>query len=307
MYHSWPYYGPTLLAFDPFYWDPFWWDFNWYWWPSFGSWYPPFYYWGHHYRYPWWGWDHDWWACDGGWGRCGDRYRPVYGTRTVQKRLLDYTRTAADARRVHSISGSRLDRAKGRNVAQRLERSSLGRWATAGEPQRTQLRQSSRGVVRNRETERTVIYGAERSKRGVDRTGDRVLRTRSTDRTGRAINDRSSGAGRTGEIRRTLREKNDYRRDVIRRSAPERKSTDPGKRESTRERSRSGDGNRSSVDTRRVSGQSTEGVRSSQRSSSPAEGRAQGEGARSTRGGAATGTSSAKTSSPPATVKSRSR
>jgi len=323
-YPFWPQYGPTLLAFDPFYWDPFWWDFNWYrswgnysWWPSYGWWYPPSYYWAYHYRYPWWGYNRDWWACDNDWGRCDNRYRPVYGGRTVKKRYLDYTRTATDVRRTRSIAGSRLDQVKNRDVARRLERSNLERRATAGSLQRTPLRQSDRGVVRNREMDRRVIYGADRLKRGVDRAADRIrVQTRETDRTRNPVNDRTPASRRTGDDRRVPRAKDnparersrDSGRDVIRRSAPERKSHDSGRKESTRERSKSDDRSGSNTDKRRISAYSTEhGARNYQRASNPAPARGYGEAARTVSRGASPAPASTKTSSQPATVKTRSR
>jgi len=315
-YPFWPHYGPTLLAFDPFYWDPFWWDFNWYWswgnyfwWPSYGWWYPPSSYWAYHYRYPWWGHNRDWWACDNDWGRCGNRYRPVYGSRTVTKRYLDYTRTATDVRRTRAVAASRLVQVKSRDVAQRLERSKLERRATAGSLRPTALRQNSRGAVRTREMDRRVIYGADRSKRGVDRTVKRIrVQTREADRARNAVNNRTSESSRTGEVRRAPRKNENSGRDVIRGSAPARKSHDPVRKESTRERSKSDDGNRSSVEKRRVSSHSTEGMRSYQRSSSRAPERVNGAAARSSvRSGAAPAAAGARTSSPPATVKTRSR
>ena len=315
----WPQYGPTLLAFDPFYWDPFWWDFNWYWgdsfwWPSYGWWYPPSYYWAYHYRYPWWGWDHNWWACDNDWGRRDNRYRPVYGARTVKKRYLDYTRTSTDVRRTRSIAGSRLDQVKNRDVARRLERSNLERRAAAGSLQRTPLRQNDRGVVRSRETDRRVIYGG-RSKRGVDRTVERIRgETRDNDRTRNPSDRRTPDSGRTGEDRRVPRARDnparersgDSGRDVIRRSAPERKSPDSGKKESTRERSKSDGRSGSNTDKRRISSYSTEGgAHSYQRDSHTAPARGYGAAARPASGG--TAPASAKTSSQPTTVKTRSR
>ena len=330
----WGSWGPTLLAFDPFYWDPFWWDFNWgfnwgdsYWWPSYGWWYPPSYYWAYHYRYPWWGpyWN-DWGYC--GWygeGH-GHNWRPIYGGQNVVKRPLDYARTNSDIHRVRAVAGSRLVQTENRDVARRLERSTLERRAIERSAGRTAVAGRA-GLVRNRELTRTIIYGNAGERRGPSRTANRDLRTRESDRTREPVSGRlpsvDQGTGgrrveRSGQESPRQRS-GDGGRDVIRHADPGRRSSDSGRGESTRSRSsgsptrgRSGSVDRSgsSSDKRRVSSDLSMGRygRDSSRgwSSGPARGYG---GAVQTAGrAAAPAAASARTSGAPATAgRSRSR
>ena len=273
----WGNWGPTLIAFDPFYWDPFWWDFNWgfywgdyFWWPSYGWWYPPSYYWAYHYRYPWWGpyWN-DWSYCQLEGGRCGRNWRSIYGGQTPVKRPLDYARTNTDIHRARAIAGSRLVQTENRDISRRLDRSTLERRAIERSAGRTAV-VGRAGVVRNRELTRTIIYGNEGDRRGSSRTANRDLRARESGRARAPVSTRLPSVDRGTDGRRVERSgeqsprqrSGEGSRDVIRHSDPGRRSSDSGRGESTRSRSsdspthgRSGSVDRSSsgADKRRVS------------------------------------------------------
>ena len=269
--------GPSLIAFDPFYWDPFWWDFNWgfnwgdnYWWPSYGWWYPPSYYWSYHYRYPWWGqqWN-DWSYCQWGGGRCGRNWRPIYGGQNAVKRPLDYARTNADIHRVRAVAGSRLVQNENRDITRRLERSTLVRRAVDRTAGRTAVGGRT-GLVRNRELSRTRIYGNEGIQRGSSPGANRILRARESGRTREPVIRRPPSVYQGNNARGVDRSRGESPRqrsgeggrDVIRHADPGRRSSDSGRGESTRSRSsespareRSGSVDRSGSngDRRRVS------------------------------------------------------
>jgi hypothetical protein len=248
----WGSWGPTLIAFDPFYWDPFWWDFNWgcnwsdnYWWPSYGWWYPPSYYWSYHYRYPWWGprwndWSYGQW--DGGWS--GRNWRPIYGGHNAVKRPLDYARTNADIHRVRAVAGSRLAQTENRDVSRRLVRSTLERSVIQRTVGRTAV-EGRTGLVRNRELTRTRIYGNEGERRGSSPTANRDLRARESGRTREPVNRRLPSVYQGTNARGVDRSRGESPRqrsgeggrDVIRHADPGRRSSDSGRGESTRSRS----------------------------------------------------------------------
>ena len=326
--------GPTLIAFDPFYWDPFWWDFNWgfnwgdnYWWPSYGWWYPPSYYWAYHYRYPWWGpyWN-DWSYCQSDWGRGGRNWRPIYGGQNAVKRPLDYARTSADIHRVRAVAGSRLVQTGNRDIARRLERSTLERRAIERTVGRTAV-VGRAGLVRNRELTRTRIYGNDGERRSMSRTTNRELRTRESGRTREPVSRRLPSVNQRTNAPRLERPRQESPRqrsgeggrDVIRHSDPGRRSSDSGRGESTRSRSsgsstrdRSGSVDRSgsSSDRRRVSSDVSmnRSGRDNSRGWSPAPARGYGGAARTVSRAAAPAAASARTSGAPAPAgRSRAR
>jgi hypothetical protein len=249
-----PYFGPTLLFYDPFYydpfyWDPFWWEFGWGGTWGYG-WSPgwccrPYDNWAYHHRYSWWGWDDDWY----GWGRDhrrGDDYRirPGFADRTLAKRYLDYSSTNTDLNRRRSIAGSRLIETRNRDIARKLEPSDLRRRAVERNLVNETIPRSESGAVRTRELDRRIIYGGDRA---VGTTGRAVDRRTNTIEPRRA---RETSAGQTPRLRRSV----DTRRDatgrdepvrqrggdsgraVDRRNEPQRRSGDSGKREPTRDR-----------------------------------------------------------------------
>ncbi|HVO76738.1 MAG TPA: DUF4384 domain-containing protein [Candidatus Bathyarchaeia archaeon] len=325
----WGYGGPTLLAFDPFYWDPFWWDFNWgffwgdyYWWPSYGWWYPPSYYWGYHYRFPWWGCHDDWRYCGRGWGPGEWGHRPIYGNRAVVKRSLDYTRTNVDMHRNRAIAGSRFVHTQNRDLARSLGRSRLERRAINGAVERASVG-GELGRARSRELTRTVIYGGDVGRRGMNRTSGNV-RVRASGPAREPVTGRTrEGAGANGERQIQQPRDNSGRgsgyggRDVIRRAGPERRSSNSGRSESTRSRSSyaptrgsSGSVGRSgsSGDRRRASVSMNEYGRGYRQSQGYAPARSYGGAERATSRGASAAPASARTSSAPASSgRSRSR
>lgn len=214
-------------AYDPWYayswygwgwgwqwwWDPFWWGVGWGW---------PYYYgWGY---YPWW--RDPWYGC--GW--CGGgywhdrhdhlRYRPVYGERSVTKRLVDYQRTSRELARERSIDHTRLARAKASESERRLERSDLRRQATL------RGRSDLRGQTIERERSGGAMIRGERSssrgksdlERQIERPADRSRRE-------------STGPSRTGTRddraidRKTTRTSRDMQRREATRAAERSKSS----------------------------------------------------------------------------------
>jgi hypothetical protein len=247
-----PYYGPTLLFWDPFYYDPFWWGFGWSWTWGYGyyppSWYYyPYYRWAYNYRYPWWGW-HDDWYC-GGYGHWrGDdhRFRPVYAQRELLKRkLLNYSATNTALARSRSIAGSRLVQTKNRDLARTIDRSELMRRSVDRNLVSGTIRGDRTGSVRNRETDRKIIYGGDRTIGATGRTADGRSRTVDTRRTRETAPRRATGTERRAVTPRApsrrdtpVRERSgDSGRTVDRRSEPRRTSGDSGGRETTRDRS----------------------------------------------------------------------
>jgi hypothetical protein len=233
-----PYFGPSLLFYDPFYWDPFWWGFGWSWSWGYGYWSPgwywPYYGWASHYRYPWWGWDNDYgcWGYDH--GRGDDyRFRPAFGERTLAKRSLDYARTNTDLNRRRSIKGSRLADTRNRDIARRLDRSDLQRRSVDRNLANGAIRRNERSAVRTREMDRRVIYGRERTDGGTARTVDRRTPATETRRS------RENPGAQTPKSPRRI----ETRRDPARRAEPARERSgdsdrrEPARRESTRERS----------------------------------------------------------------------
>jgi hypothetical protein len=326
-----PYYGINLIGFDPFYWDV-WWDFGWYgiggyyWWPGYGWWYPPSYYWAYHYRYPWWGYG-DYWYWHGrdrhwAYGGC---CRPLYGQRTVSKRYLDYSKTNTDIRRSRAIAGSRLMETKTRDIAQRFERSGIERRAIGGSLGRTSIG-NERSVSPVRESKRTVVYGAGQVRRGAVRAVNRATRTGQIERARRQTDTRTPESNRGAPEQRipqtrevSPRERSgDSKRDVIRRSAPARRSSDSGRKESTRSnssgsstRGKSGNVDRSgsNTDKRRTSAYSSSSfTRDASRGASPATARTYRGVERSASRSVSSAPATARSSSPPArAAKSRSR
>jgi hypothetical protein len=293
-----PYTGPFFLGFDPFYWDVwggFAWGWDWwdsYWWPSWGWWYPPSRYWGYCYRYPWWGCGGDGWYA-GGWGGRHFGYRPIYGSRTVTKKRINYERTNTELRRTGSLAGSRLVQSQGRDVAARLDRSSLGRGVASRTVGRVAASAGNRSVVRNRELDRRIIYGGDTRRRSVDRTGSGAANVRARSRSSRTI-ERGPTRGTTGRDGRTVPstrgdsgrdQGGDRGREVIKRSEPERRSSgSEGRGTSARpsgsspgQRSGSSDRSGSSAGKRRTSmSASTGGAASYQRTWGAAASRSHG-------------------------------
>jgi hypothetical protein len=234
-----PYCGINLIGFDPFYWDV-WWGSGWwgiggfYWWPGCGWWYPPSSYWAYHYPYP--GWGHgDGWGWnrhDRNWAGGGPEHRPLYGGRTIAKRYIDYTRTATETNRNRAIAGSRLIKTRNSEVAGRIERTNLERRTTGNNLVRTAIRDNQRAAT-IRESKRTVVHGVDRVNRSAGGAVIRTSRWKSIDRThqsDRAVERRS--------IQRTREESaggrsSGAKRDVIRGSAPQRKSSRSGRNDST--------------------------------------------------------------------------
>ncbi|MGD1048509.1 MAG: DUF4384 domain-containing protein [Candidatus Krumholzibacteriaceae bacterium] len=321
----WGGWGPTLIAFDPFYWDPFWWDFNWgfnwgncYWWPSYGWWYPPSYYWGYHYRYPWWG---PYWNDGGYCGWYGEghgrNWRPIYGGHNAVKRPLDYARTNTDIRRGRDIAGSRLVRSENRDVARRLERSTLQRRAVEGSVGRTVVMGGRTavvgraGVVRNRELTRTVIYGNGGERRASSRAANRDLRTRTRGPVSGRLPSVDQGDARSVERSRgesPRARSGEGGRDVIRHADPGRRSSDSGRGESTGGRSGNVDRSGSRGRGRASSDLSMNGYygRSSSRGWSSAPARGYG-GASASRAAAPAGAGARTSGASASTGRSRSR
>ncbi len=250
-----PYFGPSLLFYDPFYWDPFWWGFGWSWTWGYGYWSPgwywPHYGWASHYRYRWWGWDNDY--CGWGYDRyCRDdyRFRPAFAERTLAKRSLTYARTNTELGRKRSIEGSRLAETRNRDIARRIDRSDLQRRSAERNLVNGTTRRNERSAVRTREIDRRLIYGRERTDGGTGRTVDRrapateIRRSREnrgaqTPKSPQRIETRRDPARRVEPARERS---GDSGRAVDRREEPQRKSSDsdrkePARRESTRERS----------------------------------------------------------------------
>jgi hypothetical protein len=246
-----PYFGPSLLFYDPFYWDPFWWGFGWSWTWGYGywspGWYPPYYSWASHYRYHWWGCDDDYGY--GGHHRCGDDYgfRSQNGERSLASRYLDYAKTNRDLHRKSSIAGSRFAETRNGDVARRLERSDLQRRSVDRNLVNGTIRRSDRNVVRTRETDRRIIYGGERAGVRTDRTVDRRVPATETRRSRENPGAQFPRTQRTADTRRdpakrdtpTRERSGDNGRTVNRRNEPQRNSGDSGRKESTRDRSSS--------------------------------------------------------------------
>ncbi|MFA4947293.1 MAG: DUF4384 domain-containing protein [Candidatus Krumholzibacteriia bacterium] len=245
-----PYFGPTLLFYDPFYWDPFWWGFGWSWTWGYGywspGWYPPYYSWAYHYRYPWWGWNdnYNYWGYDHC-RRDDYRFRPAFAQRTLAKRSLDYVRTNADLHQRRSIEGSRLVETRNRDIARRLDRSDLQRRSVERNLVNGTIRRNERSAVRTREMDRKIIYGGERTSGRTERTVDRRTQTKETGRTRVTPGRLTPKSERRIDTRRDPARKEepararsgDSGRTVDRRSEPQRKSGDSDRKESTRERS----------------------------------------------------------------------
>ena len=278
-----PYFGPSLLFYDPFYWDPFWWGFGWSWTWGYGywypGWYPPYYGWASHYRYHWWGCDNDYsyWGYDHC-RRDDYRYRPSYAQRTLAKRALDYTRTNADLLRTRSVAGSRFAETRNRDLARKLERSNLQRRSVERNLVSGTIRRDERSAVRTREADRKIIYGPERAIGGTERTIDRRTQSRETVRS-RGTPDRPAARSqrnvdtRRDSVKREApaRERNrDSERTVDRPREPERRSGDSDRKESTRERSGSSTRERSSDSSTRERSKSIDRRSSSASQSSPA-------------------------------------
>ncbi len=245
-----PYFGPTLLFYDPFYWDPFWWGFGWSWTWGYGywspGWYSPYYRWASHYRYRWWGCGdgYDYWGYDHCRSRDDYRYRPAFAQRTLAKRSLDYARTNTDLHRTRTLVGSRLAETRNGDIARRLDRSDLQRRSLDRNLVNGTIRRNERSAVRTRETDRRVIYGSGRTNTGTERAVDRSTRATETRRS------RENPAAQTPKPQRRIdtkrepirreepaRERSrDSERTVNRRNEPQRNSGDSGRKESTRER-----------------------------------------------------------------------
>jgi hypothetical protein len=295
-----PYFGPTMLFYDPFYWDPFWWGFGWSWTWGYGYWspgwgYPSYYGWGYHDRYRWWGWDDDSY-CWGNDHHQGDdyRYRPAYAERTLAKRYLDYGRTNTDLHRKRSIVGSRVVETRNRDIARKLDRSDLQRRSVERNIVKGTIRENERSVARTRETDRRVIYGGQRTIGGTERTVDRRTQTSEAVRsreTQRKIDTRRDSVRREAPVRERG---GDSGRTVDRRSEPQRRSGDSDRKESIREKApRSSTREKSSDSSTRERSKSPDRRSSSVSNSSPA--RVSGSPAR---------TVSRASSSPPASVRS---
>ncbi len=199
-YSPWPYYGGSFFGWGLYpAWDPFWGGFYWniwwhdyYGWPyHYSSWYRPY-----HYCY---GCYYPCWSCgDYRYGPYAGSYRTLYGDRSATKRRIDYAATSKALSRERSLEGTRLMETKRRDVAQRIERSDLGRRAVdRGLDARTSRRE--RAVAPNRAGERTT---------GRDRPA-----VRGTERPAGA---RSGDRGREAVERGTTRNV----RDATRRAAP---------------------------------------------------------------------------------------
>jgi hypothetical protein len=246
-----PWCGPTLLFWDPFCYDPFWWGFGWSWTWGYGYYPPSWYYypsyrWAYHSRYPWWGWHGDWYAGYGHrrWGN--HRFSPVYAQRELLKRkLLNYSTTNTELVRSRSIAGSRLAQTRNGDLARKIDRSELMRRSLDRNLASGTIRGDRTGPVRNRETDRRIIYGGNRTIGTTGRTADGRSRTVDTRRTRETAPRRTTGTERrvvtprqpAGKDAPARDRSGDSGRTVDRRSEPRRSSGDAGGRGTTRDRS----------------------------------------------------------------------
>jgi hypothetical protein len=180
-YSPWPSYGSYFgwglyPAWDPF-WGGFYWNIWWndyYGWPYYSWWRRPYPY-CYGCYYPYWSYGDYWYA------RYSGSYRPLYGDRSATKRRIDYATTNQILSRERSLADTRLMKTKQREVAQRIDRSDLGRRAVergfdaraAG--QRVRGGGTNPAVDRTTGRDRPAVRGAERS--AGTRSGERGRET----------------------------------------------------------------------------------------------------------------------------------
>lgn len=268
-----------------FFYDPFWWGFGWSWWWGYDCWWPYYSYCGYPY-YPYYG-----YGCGYG-GYCGyydpyygyDQYcSPVYESRELLRRNLNYTNTNADLNRSRTLDESRFagtrSTDRSRDVARRLERSDLQRKSSQRSLGNEVYRSSEPSARWNREMDRKVIHGGESALAGMRKTRDsnRSVRTSGTRRLNETLREQSA---RTQQRMNTRRDRDAVRREQKTRERSDGSDRSVDRNESTRGRSESS-----------TSGRSQGVDRGSSRSGSPSSSPARSSGAPSRGGSSGRGSS----------------
>jgi len=204
--YYWPSYRAYIVGVAyPLWWDDFWWGFGWsvgwadyyyFYWPFYTWWTPYNYYWAYRSRYGWW----RCYYCEPYYA-----YRPVYGTRRVIKRTLDYRRTYTTLHRNTVLAKSKIVRTKTPRLANRYERSNLKR-----KVYRSSDYSKSRFISQKRRLDRTTIRGRKTVySPAVYRKSS--IRTRKSKSTKRAKDARAPSVKRNPESRKRLKSDSNWR------------------------------------------------------------------------------------------------